>query len=260
LSTLELQHSEAFQSEIPQEPIRADVSGRIFITSQQDWDDLISAGKCIGLGIEANPYIIYDLIIDGENSFSAIHITTRDKYYRIENCVIFNATQGIRLFYPTRATIRYCNLSGFDTGLYVDGDWQSESEVIVNNNTFSNNNNFGIEFYQVYKGEIYNNNFTNNQDYAIKSGNSNNLTFYNNNFARTFDDDEDAVYISYGLHCDFYDNTFIEADIWYYDVASSNISGNEFYRCDVSLDHGSKWVHGYNNYFNDGSFWFTWSS
>ena len=67
------------------------VSGTIMINGNLGWIDFRNAGNCTGSGTDIDPYVIEDLIIDGQGSEPCILIGNSDVYFRIENCSLFNA-------------------------------------------------------------------------------------------------------------------------------------------------------------------------
>ena len=74
------------------------VSGKIHIINNSGWIAFRNAGNCTGSGNYTHPYIIKDLVIDGEDSGSCILIENSDVYFKIENCTLFNSdTSGLYL-------------------------------------------------------------------------------------------------------------------------------------------------------------------
>jgi hypothetical protein len=65
------------------------VSGKIHIDN--NWTAAKSAGICTGDGIYSDPYVIEDLVIDGENSGCCILIENSDVFFKIENCTVYNS-------------------------------------------------------------------------------------------------------------------------------------------------------------------------
>jgi len=120
----------------------SEVSGKIFINGTSDWVDFKNAGKCSGEGTYSIPYVIEDLVIDGGNTGSCIHIENSDAYFRIENCTLYNSGKSI---YDTDAGIRLINVS---------------NSYLVKNNC--SRNYCGIFFYG-NNNSIFQNNIINNQ-------------------------------------------------------------------------------------------------
>ena len=67
------------------------ISGKIYINGNSGWSDAKTAGICTGEGIISNPYIIEDLVIDGEGLGSCIWIENSDVFFKIENCTVYNS-------------------------------------------------------------------------------------------------------------------------------------------------------------------------
>ena len=66
------------------------VSGKIHIDN--NWSATESTYSwCTGSGTFSDPYIIEDLVIDGEGSGSCIWIQNSDVYFNIENCTLYNS-------------------------------------------------------------------------------------------------------------------------------------------------------------------------
>ncbi|MHA1234897.1 MAG: hypothetical protein ACTSQL_07400, partial [Promethearchaeota archaeon] len=69
----------------------AATSGKIAISGDSGWNDAKTAGICTGSGTSIDPYIIEDLVIDGESSGSCISISSSNIYFKIENCTLYNS-------------------------------------------------------------------------------------------------------------------------------------------------------------------------
>ncbi|GAG58863.1 unnamed protein product, partial [marine sediment metagenome] len=65
------------------------VSGKIHIDN--NWSAAEAAGICTGAGTYSEPYVIEDLVIDGEGSGSCILIENSDVYFIITNCIVNNS-------------------------------------------------------------------------------------------------------------------------------------------------------------------------
>ena len=61
----------------------AKISAPIHINN--NWSAAQLAGNCTGSGIWGDPYVIEDLIINGQNSSSCILIENTNKFFKIEN-------------------------------------------------------------------------------------------------------------------------------------------------------------------------------
>ncbi|GAG31684.1 unnamed protein product, partial [marine sediment metagenome] len=70
-----------------------------------NWDWAKNQFWCSGSGIISDPYIIKDLIIEGEGRNTGIHITNSRVYFEIKNCTISNFECGIRIENTTNIKI-----------------------------------------------------------------------------------------------------------------------------------------------------------
>jgi len=111
-----------------------------------------------GLGTNINPYVIENITINGNNASSCIIVNDSNKYFRIENCTVFNASANWG-----------------DAGIKLEN--VTNGELVKNN--CSLNNQHGI-----FLNNSKFNNITNNEAissvYAIVTENSNNNTLSNN--------------------------------------------------------------------------------
>jgi len=176
-----------------EDPKISKVSGRIYINDDSptsNWSVAEAAGICTGKGTYSEPYIIEDLVIDGEGSGTCIYIRNSDVYFRIENCTVFNSgtdmdyDSGIKLLNATKGTLINNSCSSNYRGIYLG--------YYSNNNTLSgniaNNNYFYLSGYKygygIYLEDSNNNtlsgNTANNNGYGIYLENSNNNTVTGN--------------------------------------------------------------------------------
>ena len=116
------------------------VSGKIHIDN--NWTDAMVAGICTGSGTETDPYIIEDLIIDGNDSGSYILIENSDVYFKIENCTLYNSklaiveeNEGIMLNNVQNGQLINNNCSYNSIGInIISSDSNDVLENIVNDN------------------------------------------------------------------------------------------------------------------------------
>ena len=145
--------------------------------SENDW--------CTGSGTWSDPYIIRDIEIDGESIYSGIEIHNSSVYFNIENCTLYNCTDGIRLLNTNNSLI-------YNNSIY---DSRPTYGVIYlefsNNNSISLNNIWNITFdmfgyasgiFLMYSNDCNINHNTINEAYVgIMSGyNSGTMIDYNN--------------------------------------------------------------------------------
>ena len=119
------------------------------------WAQAKAAGLCTGSGTQSDPYIIEDLVIDGEKSASCIEIRSSNKNFIIQNCVLFNSADDPAYF-------RYGG---------VKVSW-TKNGIIRDNEMY--NNEMGIYLYDCDEIKIYNNIIEQNNDSGIKLGLSHN--------------------------------------------------------------------------------------
>jgi len=126
-----------------------------------NWSAAQIAGICTGSGTYSDPYIIEDYEMDAGGSPTAICINIENtlKYFRIENCTLYNAGTNT-------ASIRFANVS---------------NGKIIGNMIINNNGN-GITISNSENNTIFGNNIANNQDYGIilRDNSKNNLISKNN--------------------------------------------------------------------------------
>ena len=130
------------------------ISGKIHINN--NWSDAKTAGICTGSGTYMDPYIIRDLIINGNYSGNCIEIKNSEVYFRIENCTLYNAGTGWSSDYAG------IELDHVNNGILID-------------------NNCSINVYGIYLTDCNNNTITNNHiNGNIRDGISLVSSHYNN--------------------------------------------------------------------------------
>ncbi|GAG79211.1 unnamed protein product [marine sediment metagenome] len=67
------------------------VSDKIYISGDSGWSNAKDTGICTGEGTSSIPYVIEDLVIDGNGLGSCIWIENTDVYFKIENCTLYNS-------------------------------------------------------------------------------------------------------------------------------------------------------------------------
>jgi len=100
---------------------------------------------CTGSGTSNDPYIIQDLIIDGEGSGSCILIENSDVYFEIENCTLYNSgvdwgDAGIRLNNVDNGYLNDNNCSSNVIGMEIEDCAYNN----ISGNIVSDNLNSGI--------------------------------------------------------------------------------------------------------------------
>jgi len=115
------------------------ISGKIYINN---WSSAVEAGICTGSGTFSDPYVVKDLIIDGEGTGTGILIEhSKNFYFRIENCTIFNCETGISLTLVNNGTLYRNNCSFNTNGIYLDFPNNPSQEALQynKNNTILEN-------------------------------------------------------------------------------------------------------------------------
>jgi len=123
----------------------------IYIDGNSDWDTIVTEPWCTGAGTWNDPYIIENVIIDGENSGSCIEIRNSDVFYIIRNCTLSNSGS-----------------SSDDAGIFV---YRTDNGQLLNN-TCNSNNNYGIYLDDCRNHTIYKNRLNNNHLTGIRLLNS----------------------------------------------------------------------------------------
>ena len=139
------------------------VSGKIHINGNSEWIAFKNDGNCSGEGIYSNPYVIEDLVIDGEGSGSCILIENSSVYFRIENCTLRNSgpysDAGIKLSYVINSQLINNNCSS-NGGKGISLSYSNNNTI--SENAVENNSEFGISLswsnYNTISGNIVNNN------------------------------------------------------------------------------------------------------
>ncbi len=136
-------NSAIYASSLFQAPKVATSAPSIFINgtdTSNDWDNCPWVN---GTGTYDNPFVIQDLIIDGERSGSCISIVNTQEYFHIENCTLMNS--------GTRYT---------DAGISL----VNSSNGLISKNLCTQNPNYGIFLYSANNNTLEFNNCSMNHD------------------------------------------------------------------------------------------------
>ncbi|MHA2009334.1 MAG: right-handed parallel beta-helix repeat-containing protein [Promethearchaeota archaeon] len=199
------------------------ISGKIHIDN--NWTDVKAAGICTGNGIDSDPFVIENLIIDADGSGSGILIENSDVYVTIRNCTLQNSgfnMGGIRLSYVSNVEIFNITSSSQSHGIslfnsddnIVSGNLLSDNTVHgilitqgsgndILGNTVSGNLN-GIYVHDHTEGIISGNVVENNFNYGIYlKDNDQRNTISGNNISNNY----------YGIYLYFSDKNLIQSNI-----------------------------------------------
>jgi parallel beta-helix repeat protein len=160
------------------------VSGKIHIDGNSGWAAFKAAGNCTGSGNYTHPYIIEDLIIEGDGTGSCVLIENSDVYFRIENCSIYNGNTGIFIYNCINSILLGNNASNNLFGIRLT----NSENIVISGNIANYNYYYGISLgnsnditvtgnianYNSYSGIILEDSFGNNV-----SGNTVNYNNYN---------------------------------------------------------------------------------
>lgn len=193
-------------------------------------------GVVRGNGSSINPYIIENLIIDGNNTSSSIYIFYTTVYFRIQNCTLYNSTEsgsggGIKLEQVENGEI-YNNTITENNGYGISLIYTSSNNTIINN-TIAKNKKFGIFNYynsddnQILSNKIFYNNYEGLGGYLSK-----NMTIQQN----FFKDNRGGMYLENDCdNCTIYNNYFLvnlqecATDHGSYNIWHNGTSGNYWY-------------------------------
>ncbi|MFX1599141.1 MAG: ABC transporter substrate-binding protein, partial [Promethearchaeota archaeon] len=145
----------------------------IYIDGNAEWQYFKDLGRCTGQGTVSEPYIIRDLVINGQNnSVSCIRIENSDVYFVIENCTLFNSRGvGIELNNVTNAQLIENTCSDNNFGISLD---LNSISTEISGNFIFNNSQYGIILNNAQNNLIFNNKLILNNINAYDSGTNNN--------------------------------------------------------------------------------------
>lgn len=192
--------------------------------SSNDWQWASTRTWCSGSGTYRDPYIIRNVVIDGNNSRSCLTIRNSNVYFIIANSTFYNSQS--------------------ETSMYGGIDIEDSSNGILINNNCTNNNGNGIILDGSYNITIKENRIVNNGDYGISQvWSSYNISIVNN----TLNNNQRGFFVSSGGHHDkIIGNIFksnIEAALYLNPASFFLIKNNKI------IDSGTRGIHigGYNN-------------
>ena len=203
---------------------------------------------CTGSGSYSDPYIIQNLIIDGQNSSSCIEIRNSKVYFIIRNCTLFNSREewsagGIKFYKVSNGTLlnNNCSYNNWN-GIFI---YYSDSNQVINCTT--NNNTYGIKAdfsnYCNFSGNIVNDNLIG----IFLEGNNHSILNNNVNY-----NSEAGIMTQYGNHSVIIRNSASNngAGIWLnhesnkFKVLNNSVRNNQYvginvYNSNESLIYGN---------------------
>jgi len=135
------------------------------------WLEAAIQGWCKGSGTSSDPYVIENIIIDGQNSGSCIEIRNSNEYVVINNSIVTNSGDGmtdagIGLFTSNHVELLSNNCSNNNAyGIYLS----SCQDILIEGSTINNNAKGGIMLYESDNNIIRNNidTINSNTEYGI---------------------------------------------------------------------------------------------
>jgi len=177
----------------------------------KNWTWAVKQDWCSGgSGTWNDPFIIENLILNGQDSWSCILIRDSNEYFIIRNCTLYNSASyttnwnaGIKLRYTTRGRIINCNLSN-NRGYGIFFDYSDNNTVI--NCMISHNDDGAARYYYGDRNSVIN------------------CTIHNNDGGLfIYDSDKNKV-----IDCKIYLNKY-DGVHFLKDCAKNIVSGNNIY-------------------------------
>ena len=241
--------------------------------SDYTWAGAASQPWCSGGGTKNNPYIISNIIINGQNQeLSCIRIATSTVFFKIKDCIFYNSrhvgyagimlshvlngeilnnkcfsnTVGIRIEDSDNINITNNTITDNEYGIMTFDS--SQVDILFNN---ASNNDYGSGI-RASNGDSYNisGNIANNNHYGLSVSNSNNILM-ENNYAK-------ANYYGVGIYSTFYsvvlNNTILNS---YTGIDFMHSDNNVISACDIqnnSYGGGLDMYESFNNNFTFNKF------
>jgi len=216
-----------------------------------NWSIAADQWWCSGSGSQSEPYIIQDLVIDGQDQYDCIIIENSTAYFRIENCTLSNIGSlkaGIKLVNTTNGLLinNTCisNFEGGNYGIYLFNEC-GQNQIIGNNiSNFEN----GIYLLNGPSENVIEDNYIHNNfhgiriqgsfsDYCEDNNLTNNIVFNNSIHGMWFTRirrtlvDNNAFYNNSGYA--------INSGESFFDTISNNILLNNSNGIQITLSNGS---------------------
>ena len=139
------------------------------------WAEAVMEPWCSGGGTENNPYIISNIIINGQTQeLCCINIASSTVFFQIKDCIFYNSRHvgygGIKLTHVLNGEILNNKCFSNTVGIRIE---DSDNINITNNNI--SDNEYGLMMFSTSQVNIISNNASNNYDgsgISVNSGNS----------------------------------------------------------------------------------------
>ncbi len=136
----------------------------IYIVGNAGWVEFRNAGNCTGSGIDGNPFIIRDKMINGSGAFPCIYIKDSTAHFQIENCTVINAapstSAGIFLHNASNGKVLNSNITLNPVGVLI---YMNATNLTVSLNNITGNDYGVVIAINCTKNGVYTNNLTFNQ-------------------------------------------------------------------------------------------------
>ncbi len=205
-------------------------------STSNNWAWASNQSWCTGLGIEDDPYIIENLIINGLNSSSCISIKNSNAKFIVRNCFVLNASKGLSPNYE--AGIKLENVSnGIITNInstnnYIGFYLFNASNNVISNSIANQNIDYALHLRESYNNTISKSELNNNTRGIYLSDSDSNKLLYN-----TVNNNVNGIWISSSDNNTVKENIFnfndhgidVVSEAKYNKIIGNNISNNELF-------------------------------
>ncbi len=157
------------------------------------WEQAVNEEWCSGSGTLNDPYVIKNIIINGQGSDFCLSIQFSDEYFIVENCTFYNTYNlnyygGLVLINSSNGKLLNNNCSNnYFAGIYL---WNSHN-FLISGNYISNSSSYGIIIdYLSSNNTVYNNTLIENNINAFDDGG---INFWDNGVIGNHWDDYSGV-------------------------------------------------------------------
>ena len=226
--TGDLNNESADQQEIFEKVIMPSAGDAIYHILGNNWSSAVSQGWCSGSGTESDPYIIRDLVIDGQDLYQGIIIENSTAYFTIQDCEITNIggpdqQGGIELDNASNGNIINNHLSSnlsMKAGIRLS---YSNNNLISGN--FIRDCKYGIYLYEQNNyTTVYNNIINSTQLYGIQITNTIGYSYYNNITQNTVNNGANGIRVHHSYNTTVSENVVFNGTSYGIYVLNSNSS------------------------------------